>query len=167
MSALPTQPVTNTAPVATPDGFISFPAAFIDAPPDLRNVLKLIHRPTVSDGAVGLEFATDTLVVDLSSVDADLFNPDAVAVDCDLIKEIALEHAAELRQLIKEMKNGTSEGVHRALEITERIGLTEGAAVKAGGGFFFLIIVIGLGLGAAGCGGALKEKASSAGTFPK
>jgi hypothetical protein len=167
MNDQPTQTATNTAPIATSDGFISFPAAFLDAPPDLRNVLKIIHRPTVRDGAVGLEFATDAMVVDLSSVDADLFNANAVAVDCDLIKRLALEYPAELRQLIKEMQRGTSEGVHRALEITERIGLTESVAVKAGGGFFFLIVVIALGLGASGCGGAIRERASSASTTPK
>jgi hypothetical protein len=167
MSNQPTQATTNTAPIAVTGGFISFPAEFRDAPPDLRNVLKIIHRPAVRDGAVGLEFATDAMVVDSSNVDADLFNTDAVAVDCDLIKRMALEYPAELRQLVKEMQRGTSEGVHRALEITERIGLTESSAVKAGGGFFFLIVVIALGLGASGCGGALVKKAASASTFPK
>jgi hypothetical protein len=167
MGHQPIQSATNTPPVAIPGGFISFPAVFRDAPPDLRNILKIIHRPTVRDGAVGLEFATDAVAVDLSDVDASLFNTDAVAVDCDLIKRMALESPAELRQLIKEMQRGTSEGVHRALEITEKIGLTESAAIKAGGGFFFIIVVIALGLGASGCGGALGERGSKASTLPK
>jgi hypothetical protein len=167
MSNQPTRAATNTAPIAVTGGFISFPAEFRDAPPDLRNVLKIIHRPAVRDGAVGLEFATDAMVVDSSNVDADLFNTHAVAIDCDLIKRMTLEYPDELRQLVKEMQRGTSEGVHRALEITKRIGLTESSAVKAGGGFFFLVIVIALGLGAAGCGGAVKEKVSSASTTPK
>ena len=157
----------TTAPAAIPGGFISFPAVFKDAPPDLRNVLRIIHRPVVKDGAIGLEFSTDAMVVDSSAVDANLFNADAVAVDCDLIKRIATESPAELQQLIKEMQRGTSDGIQRALEITEKIGLTESAAVKAGGGFFFIIVIIALGLGASGCGGALKEKASSASTTPK
>src|SRR5579864_2112093 len=140
MSYQPTEAATNTAPIAVTGGFISFPSEFRDAPPDLRNVLKIIHRPAVRDGAAGLEFATDAMVVDSSNVDVDLFNTDAVAVDCDLIKRMAIEHPAELRQLIKEMQRGTSESVHRALKITEMIGLTESSAVKAGGGFFFLIV---------------------------
>lgn len=167
MSDQQLQAVTKTAPTAIPGGFISFPAMFEDAPPDLRNVLKIIHRPTIRDGVVGLEFSTDAMVVDSGGVDADLFNAKAVAVDCDLIKRIVTDSPTELRQLIKEMQRGTSEGIQRALEITETIGLTESAAVKAGGGFFFIIVIIALGLGASGCGGALKEKASSASTTPK
>ena len=167
MTDQPFQAATKTVPAAIPGGFISFPAEFKDAPPDLRNVLRIIHRPAVRDGAVGLEFSTDAMVVDSSGVDADLFNADAVAVDCDLIKRIATESPAELQQLIKEMQRGTSEGIQRAVEITENIGLTESAAVKAGGGFFFIIVIIALGLGASGCGGALKDKASSASTTPR
>ena len=62
------------APVSTPEGFISFPAEFRDAPADLRQVIKIIHRPTVKQGAVGLEFSTDAMVVDFSEVNADRFN---------------------------------------------------------------------------------------------
>jgi len=168
MSAASDQPSKPaTTPVAIPGGFISFPAAFPAAPPHLRDVVKIMHRPTVRDGAVGLEFSTDAVVVDASGVDVDLFNADAVAVDCDLIKRMALEFPAELRQLVEEMQRGTSEGVQRALKIAHRIGLTEQAAVEAGGGFFIILVIIGLGLGAAGCGAGFKEKASSASTTPK
>jgi hypothetical protein len=155
------------APVATPEGFISFPAEFRDAPTDLRQVIKIIHRPTVRQGAVGLEFSTDSMVVDFSEVNADKFNFDALAMDCDIVKQVASEHPEELRQLLREMQRGTPEGIKQALRITERIGLTEGAAVKAGGGFFFLIIIAVVAIGASGCGGAMKEKASSATTTPK
>jgi hypothetical protein len=107
------------------------------------------------------------MVVDFSEVNADKFNFDALAMDCDIVKQVASEHPEELRQLLREMQRGTPEGIKQALRITERIGLTEGAAVKAGGGFFFLIIIAVVAIGASGCGGAMKEKASSATTTPK
>jgi hypothetical protein len=141
-------------------GFTSFPAVFVDAPRDLTDVIKMIHRPTVRDGTVGLDFATDAIVVDVSGVSADRINADAIAVDCDLSKRIALESPSELRSLVEEMQRGTPEGVQPALEIAHRIGLTEGAALSAGGGLLSIFVIIGLGLGAAGCGGALKGKAS-------
>ena len=159
----------TAVPVALPGGFISQPDVFSAAPQALQHVLKLLYRPTVREGVASLEFSTDAMVVDYSGVDAKALNPQTLSADCDFLKGIALKYPAQLQELVEAMQRGTSAGVERADEIATEIGLTEAGAVKAGGGFFFLVILAVAAVGAAGCGGALKQKATSPGatTTPK
>lgn len=152
-----------------PGGFISRPLAFTDARPDLQGLLKLLYRPTVVDGTVCLEFSTDAAVIDFSTVDVNAINIDKVVADCDHIKDVVETHGLRVRRLVKEMQRGTEKGVEEAMRIAKEIGLTEGDAVKAGGGLLFLVVIAVAALTGAGCGGALKEKATSPGasTTPK
>jgi hypothetical protein len=152
--------------VVTPGGFVSFPEEFRAAPADLRNVVKVLHRPALRKNALGLEFSSDAVLLDFSEVEADSLNVDALIVDCELVARAARDNPEELRELLRQMQAGTDDGVQRALEITNRLGLTEDIALRQGGGFLFLV-VLGVALLAGGCGGALKQKASSASTTPK
>ena len=159
----------TAVPVAIPGGFISQPDVFPDAPQALQHVLKMVYRPTVREGVAALEFSTDAIIVDYSVVDAKALDPQTLSADCDFLKAIALKYPAQLRQLLEEMQRGTTAGIERADKIATEIGLTEGGAVKSGGGLLFLVVLAVAAVGAAGCGGALKQKATSpaATTTPK
>jgi len=152
---------TGTEPVSLPGGFISEPSAFSTAPPSLRHVIKLMYRPTVRNGDVALEFSTDAFVVDFGAVDVNDIDPSRMAVDCDLLKRITQTYPDQLRQLVSEMQQGTAEAVERAVEIASKIGLTEDASIKAGGGVAILLVAAAAALGGWACGGANRHKATS------
>src|SRR4051794_683486 len=100
----PTAPQKTAKPSALPGGFISEPSAFKDAPAGLEHIIKLMYRPNVrTNGDVGLDLSTDAFVVDLSALDASLFDAATLAADCDFLKGIALAHEAELREIVVEL----------------------------------------------------------------
>jgi len=127
--------------VLSPGGFVSFPQEFLAAPADLRNVVKVLHRPAVRGDALELEFSTDAVLLDFSGVEADTFDVEALIADCELVARAAHRHPDELRELVSLMQAGTDDGVQRALQITHRLGLTEEAATKAGGGLSLIVVV--------------------------
>jgi hypothetical protein len=155
------------SPEVSPEGFIAFPEDFRNASPDLRNVVKIIHRPAVDGDTVVLKFYTDAMAVDFSEVDAERFNFEALAVDCDMVKRAAQESPEELRELIRQLQSGTSDGVRRSAEITERLGLTEAAAIKAGGGLSLIVVVAAVINIVKAVEGAQRQKSSSPTTARK
>jgi hypothetical protein len=160
-------PATSQGPdqsVVLPGGFISEADAFADAPPHLRHVVKLMYRPTVlDDGSLSLEFSTDAVVLDYSDVNPDDLDSDTVTADCDLIKRIAGQHPEQIRKIFKEMQRGTREGMDAADRLATDIGLTEGEALKAGGGFIWVVGLLLL----AGCAHGNSNKPFKATTTPK
>lgn len=168
MNAGRTKKTTNLSPEISGLGsFIAIPGAFPDADPGVRNAVKLEFATVFSkENVVETRFSTDRVLVDLRAVDPASMDSKKLARDCDLLKEIAVKYPNELKECLIALQAGGVSGVEKAEEITKKIGLTEEKFAKDGGGFFFIVVIIALGLGAGGCGGALKQ-VKDKGTTPK
>jgi hypothetical protein len=79
-------------------------------------------------------------------------DPNKLARDCGLVKEIVAKHPVQIQSLVAAAHRAMSDKENRFGEvdrIAKEIGINEEAFVAKGGGFFFLIVR--LALGAAGC----------------
>jgi hypothetical protein len=158
--------VQTRTSIHSPGSFVSIPSAFPGAHEGVRNVLKLgMTSRLTQDHTEALQtvVATDVALLDFAAVVPEALEASKIIRDCDLLKEAITKHPTALTEIVRELQRGTAEGVKTANMIAEKASLTEKDSLKAGGGFLFLII-IGAALLAGGCGGALKEKATSPGS---
>jgi len=83
-------------------------------------------------------------LLDLAAVNLADLDPAALARDCELVAAAVRDHFDDLRRVVAAFgPNGTAEQEAEALVIAERLGLTESAAAKAGGGLLGLIVIAG------------------------
>lgn len=164
---------TNKASKLRPEieasgSFVAVPVAFPTADAGVQNAVKF-ECTTVFSEDYGLQtlFSTDRVLIDLGAVAPEGLDFKKLAVDCDLIKQIALEHGNDLRECLIALQTGESSEIQRADKIAKKIGLTEEYFTKAGGGFFFVIIAVGIALGAGGCATLNSNKGFKQPTTPQ
>lgn len=160
--------------------FSSVPGAFAAAPDGLRNAVKMEfsvqaeHSTTDPDGHafrspdLNLEtkFSTDWLLLDLGAVDPSDIDPEAVVRDCELMARAIRDHPQDVAALIESFKpDAPLSDISRAIEITNKLGLTEEATTAAGGGLIFLAVVAGAAL-LSGCAAHCGQKVRGQKTTP-
>ncbi len=124
-----------------PGIYVSVPDAFTDADKELRNFLKFEFKTKFSaKHRVKTVFSTDRLLVDLSELDPRKLNVKKMIKDCDYLKSILLKHPTQIVASLKALKQNSKSGIKSAEKIRTKIGLTEKASAKAGGGLLWLII---------------------------
>ena len=148
--------------------FVAIPDAFTTADKSVRNAVKFECRTVFSEEhRLQTLFATDRVLIDFASVDPSTLDFRKLAADCDLLKEIALKHADDVKECLTSLQKGGVEDVQHAEKIAGKIGLNEEHFVKGGGGLFFLVIVAAVALGAGGCGTLNSNKPFKQPTTPK
>lgn len=154
--------------IAALGSFVAIPDAFPDADPSVRNAVK-VECTTIFSEEHRLQtvFSTDRVLIDLGAVDANGLDFKKLAVDCDLLKEIAVTHGDQLQACVRALQMGTPAGIQRAEEITKQIGLTEERFAKEGGGLFFLVVVAVAAVGASGCATLNSNKPFKQPTTPQ
>jgi hypothetical protein len=127
--------------------YVSISGALSDADEGIKHVLKMgliTRRPeksSVENNELEIAFLTDHVLVDLESFVASAIDEKKIIKDCEFIKEIALKHPGELKQLAEAYLSSPT-GFDKAAAIADKIGLTEKAAVKAGGGMAALVVLL-------------------------
>jgi hypothetical protein len=148
--------------------FVAVSDAFPDAPAAVQNAVKLEFRTGFSEeNRVQTLFSTDVVLIDLRAVDPDAIDPGVVRRDCERFARIVETYPDASGQLIRALLQGSPEDVDRAQQIAERVGLTEGAFLKDGGGLLFLVVVAGAALLAGGCATVNSNKPLKQSTTPK
>lgn len=154
--------------ISASGSFVAVPDAFPAADPGVRNAVKFEFTTVFSDEhRVQTLISADRVLIDLGAAAPSKLNFEKLAVDCDLIKEIAGKYPDELRECLIALQTGGSSGIQKADDIAKKIGLTEDNFAKSGGGFFFLVIVAAVALGAGGCATVNSNKPFKAPTTPK
>ncbi len=141
--------------ISTAASFVSVPSAFAAADPGLRNAIKLEFKTIFSPGSrrdLDLEtvFSTDKILVDLLGADPDALDARKIAADCDLVKKFVAERPQAAKKLL-EIFHKDSPDIDEAFGVVREAGLTEEAAVRAGGGLIGLIVLLVVIVAAAGC----------------
>ena len=145
--------------------FISVPSAFENVDKRISDIIKLEFKTVFSEESsdpLKLEtvFSTDKILVDIGAVVPSAINPEKIIKDCELIKQVALNHPQQLRQFIEKFQNLD---LDEAYNIVNEIGLTEEASIKAGGG---MIVFIAIMLTALACGGCATAGSAWGGHKP-
>lgn len=141
--------------------FISVPSAFENVDKGLRDMIKLEFKTVFSEESsdpLKLEtvFSTDKILVDIGAVKPSAINPEKIIKDCELVKQVALNHPQQLRQFIEKFQDYD---IDSAYDIVNEIGLTEEASIKAGGGLIFtLLAVIAIAGAVSGCAKCRKYR---------
>jgi hypothetical protein len=124
----------------------------------VKHVLKMgysTRRPDDSDNPNDLEvvFSTDHVLLDFQSLIAEDLDVNKIVADCEFVKEIALKNPVKLKQLV-ETYTSSPKGFEKAFAIAKEIGLTEEAAIAAGGGMFWIPIILAAVIMARACSDA-------------
>jgi hypothetical protein len=146
---------TMRTTISTVGSFVAVPSAFPAAGHGLENAIKLEFRTILSPGSgqdLDLEtvFSTDRFLVDPLGADPAAFDAKKIAADCDLVKKFVSERPQEAKRLLQ-IFHGERPDIDKAFAIVKAAGLTEDAAVKAGGGLIGLIVLLIVVVAAAGC----------------
>jgi hypothetical protein len=141
--------------VSATGSFVSIPEAVAVADTGVRHLLKLEFTTNFSEGSsdpLKLEtgFSTDRVLIDFRGVVAGNLDAQKIAKDCDLVRDIALRNPDKLRQMLEAQTESVT-GFQKAYAIGQEIGLTEEAAVKAGGGLLWLVAIAALAVMAGSC----------------
>ena len=138
--------------------FSAVPSAFSIADKGIQNVMKFEFNTIVPENEnIKTTFTTDVALIDLAAVDSKEINFNKMSADCDLLKEVIQKFPDELRDCLDALKSGNISGIKRVEEITKRIGLTEDAFSKCGGGIFWLAVPLVI-AGLSACGSSNKLK---------
>ena len=134
--------------VSTPGQFIATPKAFGTASEGVKNFAKIqfvsdsVGKPgkslTVESG-----FLTDRLLLDFKALDTSGIDPKIIANDCDFLKKIVKKHPEILREMAEALSS-SPDGFKKASKISQKIGLTETAAIASGGGLLWLLAAAAL-----------------------
>jgi hypothetical protein len=120
----------------------------------IKHVIKLGYVSVIADPSdptqLETRFASDHVLIDFKSLIASDFDVAKIISDCDFLKEIALQSPEKLKQLV-EAYTSSPTGFEKAYAIAEDIGLTEEAALKAGGGVAWIPALVILALMAKAC----------------
>jgi hypothetical protein len=148
--------------------FASIADAFPALDEGLKHVIKLEFAARPSDPTKSpqpnVDFATDRLLLDLGAIDPTRFDPNIIVRDCEIVRQVALEHPEMLHRLVSFFQSGLVRDVKTILQMQadlETIGLTEDAALRAGGGLIWVVVAVGAALLVGGC-----ATTSQGGKFP-
>lgn len=98
---------------------------------------SLLRPQRGSEDDIGILFHPDHALVDFSSIDPTQLDVSKIVADCDYVKSIAEQHPKELIALVEAYVSSPN-GFSKAAKIADKIGLTEDASIKAGGGVAWL-----------------------------
>jgi hypothetical protein len=133
--------------LSTSGTFAAVPQGFEGAKGSLRYVLKPEFQvvPAVGDASRAvLAVPREHALLDLAAVDLADLDAATLARDCELVAKAARENFEDLRRIVAAFgPHGTPELQTEALELAERLGLTESAATKAGGGLLGIVVIAG------------------------
>ncbi|MDC0668396.1 hypothetical protein [Nannocystis radixulma] len=135
------------AHVVTSGNFAAVPQGFEGGEGSLRYVIKPEFQTVPAPGDPGrVLFAVPRghALLDLAAVDLADLDRAALARDCELVAAAVRDHFDELVQVVAAFgPHGTTEQQAQALVIAERLGLTESAGAKAGGGLLGMVVIVG------------------------
>jgi hypothetical protein len=129
--------------------YVSIAGSLTGADEGVKHLIKMSYTTGIADIADPMQletkFATDHVLIDVESLIASDLNIEVIVKDCDFVKKIALENPEKLKQMI-EAYTSSPTGFQRAATLAKEIGLTEEAAIKAGGGAAWLagLLIIAL-----------------------
>ncbi len=152
---------TGTRVNMTPAGsYVSVAGSLRGAGKGVEHVLKLGYTTRSPDERADPDdletrFSSDHVLLDFASLLAGELDVDVIIRDCDFVKDIALRNPDQLKELVAAF-TGSPRGYEKADAIAEEIGLTEDAAVKAGGGVAWVAVVLIVVLVARACNDAGK-----------
>lgn len=133
--------------ISATGSFVSFPSVFKNIPEGLEHVLKLELRTVFSeenDPKIDTTFSKDWVLLDVGAAVPSTLDFKTIARDCDLLKDRALNHPDQLRQIVEAFQpNASLRDLERAFKIVQELGLTEEASIQAGGGLAGLLLVVG------------------------
>lgn len=146
--------MTVDRPIAPPRAYVSasgtfaaVPQGFDGAKGSLRYVLKPEFQsvPPVGDARqVVLSVPREHALFDLAAVRLADLDAETIVRDCELVAKAARENFDELQRIVAAFgSDGTPEQQDEALAIAHRIGLSETAAAKAGGGLLGVLVIVG------------------------
>ena len=146
---------TSRSYISTSGSFVSIPSAFPAADPGLKNAIKFEFKTIYSENSsqdLNLEtvFSPNRFLVDPVGADPAAFDARKIAADCDFVKRLVAENPQTARRLL-EIFHDDNPDIDEAFALVKSAGLTEEAAVKAGGGFIGLIVLLIVVAAAAGC----------------
>ena len=130
------------------NSFHALPEAWKGADQGLENLVRLERKDKSSKSAASgskqdMDFYPDRVLVDLAAIPTSLFDPQKIIRDCDLVAEAARKHPDRVRQLLGACRPDSSRAeMDEAYRIIEEIGLTEQAALRAGGGLLWLVVLV-------------------------
>ena len=128
--------------------FVSLPEAFPEADSGVRLAPKFEFRTERFEDSkhplhIDHVIYPHRLLIDLKAVDAGQFDAKKLVRDCEILKEAAEKHPEKLREMIAAYAPNTPhERILEAFKTAEKLGLTEAAASKSGGGFLWLLLVV-------------------------
>ena len=89
-------------------------------------------------------FSTDWLLLDIGAADPSSLDSQKIARDCELLREIALNHPEKIQKIIGAFQpDSPLSAISEAFDVAKDIGLTEEAALKKGGGWIHVAILVG------------------------
>jgi hypothetical protein len=126
--------------------YVSVAHALKGADEGIKHVIKMgfmTRNPSDSGDPNALEttFLSDHVLLDFKSLVAGDLDVNKIIKDCDFLKNIAVKHPEKLKKLV-EAYTDFPLGFEKADAIAKEIGLTEEAAIKAGGGVAWLAVVL-------------------------
>ncbi|MBZ5714696.1 hypothetical protein [Nannocystis pusilla] len=133
--------------VVTSGTFAAVPQGFEGGVGSLRYVIKPEFQtvPAVGDASRVL-FAVPRghALLDLAAVNLADLDQATLQRDLELVSAAVLDHFPELLKIVAAFgPHGTDRQQAEALEIAERLKLTESAAAKAGGGLLGMVVIVG------------------------
>lgn len=135
--------------------FVSVPFAFKGADEGLRNVVKMEFKTIFSKlKKIETVFSTDWILLDIGAVIPSALNPKKIARDCEVVRQIALDHPELLRRLVEAFQPGAPNNpsdLDKTYNIVKKMGLTEEELSSTGGGLVGLLIVLALVALSTGC----------------
>jgi|JI10StandDraft_1071094.scaffolds.fasta_scaffold80445_1 hypothetical protein len=133
--------------VITSGNFVAVPQGFEGGKGSLRYVLKPEFRviPAADDNSrATFDVPRQHALLDLAAVDLTDLDAATIIRDCEIVATAAREHFEDLQRIVAAFgANGTREQQAEALATAERLGLTESAAAKAGGGLLGVLLIAG------------------------
>ncbi|WAS97217.1 hypothetical protein [Nannocystis punicea] len=141
------RPVPERTHVVTSGTFAAVPQGFEGGEGSLRYVIKPEFQSVPAPGDAGrVLFAVPRghALLDLAAVNLADLDRFALARDCELVAAAVRDHFDDLLRVVAAFgPHGTTEQQAEALEIAERLKLTESAAAKAGGGLLGMVVIVG------------------------
>ena len=135
---------TPRSHVSTSGTFAAVPQAFEGADGSLAYAFKAEFAavPAARDTSrTVLVTPFDRALLDFGAVNLDDIDTAKIVRDCELLKKVAQDNPEELRQIIAALRTGAGDDEQAAaLATVKRLGLTEDAATRAGGGLLGLIL---------------------------
>ena len=135
------------AHVITSGNFAAVPQGFEGGKGSLRYVLKPEFQvvPASDDNSrATLAVPREHALLDLAAVNLADLDAATIIRDCEIVAKAARENFADLQRIITAFgADGTTELQAEALVIAERLGLSESAVAKNGGGLVGLLVIAG------------------------